>query len=531
MLLAACSPDAPPGGGSPAACTDGVKSVGESDVDCGGACAACADGKTCGGDVDCASGLCSGGICAAPSCTDGVRNGDETAPDCGGAACLGCGRGLKCSSGSDCATGVCLDGSCDCGDASAVYVASAIGDDANAGTAAVPLRSIQAAVSCALKVPREIRVAEGVYESSDSNRISLLDGKSLVGGWSADFGQRSPAQHVSEIRDTTDTGTMGRGVAVYLSSTSMETVLDGFTIRATTLGMGIAATALFVAPPSGQVAAATVRNDVIDCGGNPGILLARCVDLGTSGGSIALRDSALHLGTSEPTGGTSWGIHGYGVSSVEISGNVLEGGSSAAVIPIDLWVAAAASPLVAANDVRLGAGGEAGVRVRLMSAAATPAVRNNVVVVAGGAVGIDDGSGAEISNNTVVAGTGTAIRTSVPGAAIRNNAVVAHSAGVCVEEASADADPISVGNNDLYGCGSLYLDEAAVRLVAPGDVNALPGASGNISADPALDTTSYRPLPGSPLLGAGLDRSSLFQTDITGAIRSPPWSIGAYQAP
>lgn len=45
------------------ACTDGQKSAGETDVDCGGSCAPCAVGKTCAGDGDCASGACETGIC------------------------------------------------------------------------------------------------------------------------------------------------------------------------------------------------------------------------------------------------------------------------------------------------------------------------------------------------------------------------------------------------------------------------------------------------------------------------------------
>ena len=33
---------------------------------------------------DCQSGVCTGGICQAPTCNDGVRNGSETDVDCGG---------------------------------------------------------------------------------------------------------------------------------------------------------------------------------------------------------------------------------------------------------------------------------------------------------------------------------------------------------------------------------------------------------------------------------------------------------------
>ena len=94
-------------------CTDGVKNGTETDVDCGGGCAPCATGKGCDGGSDCASGLCSGGVCAAqPTCSDGVKNGNETDVDCGGGTCTGCANGKSCNGGSDCASGLCSGGVC-----------------------------------------------------------------------------------------------------------------------------------------------------------------------------------------------------------------------------------------------------------------------------------------------------------------------------------------------------------------------------------------------------------------------------------
>lgn len=51
-----------------ATCTDGIKNGNETGIDCGGACKACE---------------------ATPTCTDGVQNGDETGVDCGG-SCKAC---------------------------------------------------------------------------------------------------------------------------------------------------------------------------------------------------------------------------------------------------------------------------------------------------------------------------------------------------------------------------------------------------------------------------------------------------------
>ncbi|MEW5847248.1 MAG: fibrinogen-like YCDxxxxGGGW domain-containing protein [Myxococcota bacterium] len=43
----------------------------------------------------------------APTCRDGVKNGDESAVDCGG-SCRPCGSGLACAAPSDCASGACV---------------------------------------------------------------------------------------------------------------------------------------------------------------------------------------------------------------------------------------------------------------------------------------------------------------------------------------------------------------------------------------------------------------------------------------
>jgi hypothetical protein len=96
-----------------AACKDGVKDFGETDVDCGGpACAPCADGKRCEAGADCTDKVCKDGTCAAPSCDDKVENGKETGIDCGGPKCSKCMAGEGCKLGSDCVSGTCTSGKC-----------------------------------------------------------------------------------------------------------------------------------------------------------------------------------------------------------------------------------------------------------------------------------------------------------------------------------------------------------------------------------------------------------------------------------
>lgn len=59
-----------------------------------------------------AAGVCLAQVCQAPSCTDGIRNGGETATDCGGPTCTACGQGLFCLVNADCLSGNCDGGAC-----------------------------------------------------------------------------------------------------------------------------------------------------------------------------------------------------------------------------------------------------------------------------------------------------------------------------------------------------------------------------------------------------------------------------------
>jgi plastocyanin len=66
----------------------------------------CVDG------ADCASAVCSGQACQAPTCVDGVKNGPETGADCGGPACPACPAGQGCAADADCAAGMCFAAIC-----------------------------------------------------------------------------------------------------------------------------------------------------------------------------------------------------------------------------------------------------------------------------------------------------------------------------------------------------------------------------------------------------------------------------------
>jgi hypothetical protein len=106
LALAGCgsSGSTPP----PPTCSDGVRNGGETAVDCGGpTCPRCATGLGCSGAADCLSGVCTAATCRAPACDDGVKNGTETGTDCGGGTCPDCADGLGCAGPGDCLSGVC----------------------------------------------------------------------------------------------------------------------------------------------------------------------------------------------------------------------------------------------------------------------------------------------------------------------------------------------------------------------------------------------------------------------------------------
>jgi hypothetical protein len=95
-----------------------VKNGAETAADCGGGtCPKCADAKTCLVNADCTSGVCSGTpkVCQTPTCLDTVKNGTETDADCGGSTCPKCATNKACLVANDCVSGVCTAGICTVG--------------------------------------------------------------------------------------------------------------------------------------------------------------------------------------------------------------------------------------------------------------------------------------------------------------------------------------------------------------------------------------------------------------------------------
>lgn len=98
-------------------CANGIKDGTETATDCGGACPPCANGKPCLVSTDCVENSCSGNICGPPRCDDKSTNGAETDVDCGGTCPTKCADGKMCKVATDCAGNGCFNDKCSpCGD-------------------------------------------------------------------------------------------------------------------------------------------------------------------------------------------------------------------------------------------------------------------------------------------------------------------------------------------------------------------------------------------------------------------------------
>lgn len=106
--LSVVPPPPPP----PPSCSDGIKNGNESATDCGAACGdnnlRCGNGIACNDHADCLSQRCYLGSCAVPTCSDGIMNGAEACRDGGGPDCVRrCNLMDPCLVDADCQSKVC----------------------------------------------------------------------------------------------------------------------------------------------------------------------------------------------------------------------------------------------------------------------------------------------------------------------------------------------------------------------------------------------------------------------------------------
>ncbi len=370
-------------------------------------------------------------------------------------------------------------------DASVLHVSEA-GQDSNPGTAAEPMRTIQWALgqaSADVEIDT-IRVAGGTYEADVANddAIVLIDGVSLYGGWSPDFGARDRTMWPSVIVDgssqeppNTSPSSPARLVGVP-AGISAATVFDGFVVE---IGLGAHVAGIFVegdATISGNHFTRGVSSDGVTASAisiaqaSPHILGNR-IDL-----DYALMTSQLR------------GIAGNGSDPTIVGNVIMLAGATGSHYG---FFFGAGAPQIVGNSIAIADGPNQW--IAWMEADATPLLDNNVMQT-------QDGT------------------------------------GICVGSLSAGAIPTGLHNNLLqcnyavWGNGDSTLGQwTTISQVHAG----LVVASGNVKlAGPLVDAaTDLRLDAGAPCSVArgGLDVSATYPDDFDGLPRTDPLSMGAYE--
>lgn len=470
------------------------------------------------------------------------------------------------------------------------YVSDAGGDDAADGLSPTTAKkTINAAIAAARK-PAEIRVAEGTYRVTSHagdptypQHITLKDGVSLFGGYSADFSTRDPAVHVTTITNMSTTA-VARNI-ISDTNISRSTLIDGFTLIGGNSTTGIRTVQILTGSP-------TIRNNVIVGGttsdsygievrsGSPAIT-GNHISISRIG--ISVTDASPEIDGNTIVGGSGSVTHGINVSGTSIAtiiNNQVSGGS-ASLSAAGIYFSGG-SATVAQNKISAGSSNDAFVGYTAgIYANNTSVIRNNVIYGGNGGAnsyGIYGVAGsATVQNNTINGGSGvTAAGLSTDLSTIsvfaENNILTTHGGTqrYCVMEEGPV--PVEFNNNDLFGCPTAVYYDAGNGCTGNGDgdnnsatctlaemeplIDLSGNASGNVSADPqfvdiagpdgrtdTLDDNDWHLGAGvaEELREGGLDLSSIFADDFDGAARtaiitgtpSNPnaagWSMGAYE--
>jgi len=452
------------------------------------------------------------------------------------------------------------------------------------GTVRAPYATIQNGIGQAKALhpasASEVHVAAGTYTITTTTTkagydlgVVLEDRVSLLGGYALDWRSRDRTANVTSIADgrAKDASQILACLGASSGVTS-GTVLDGFTVTASSVDASSAGIALF---SSGL----TVRNNIINLGGNS-------VTAGMNRSGIALRAdgssttefSPLIEGNAINAGGGANIYHCFGIdvqsceASPTIRGNTITAGisdsSSGQVTAIMLELKNRTTTVIVERN-RLFAGSGA-INDEAMnscmyimpsdssgSSFTQLSARNNLLVSPNmpkshSAIYIwtTAVSGIDIKNNTILLGgdgggatsTGIAIDLGADTELHVDNNIIYYFEGTSAANAfhllSGSPNSLSSANsNDLVKGGTAT---GAFNVSMSGDVItvfASSSSSGNISVEPYLDTSTGRPTSSTPssVYGGGLDGSSSwgFTNDLDGGIRTgngtSGWSMGCYE--
>jgi len=264
----------------------------------------------------------------------------------------------------------------------------------------------------------------------------------------------------------------------------------------------------------------------------------------------------------------SVGLYNYVTASYTVSGNTIDGGSANNSYGI---VNYQTGTLTIERNVIFGGTNvmTTGIADRHGSA---NLIRNNLIHGGGPAIASNgvycEDAYSQLENNTIYGGSGSTSSfgvylshtgfTATTQPWLYNNIVFTGTINsTCVSEQAASADPVFLQNNVLTGCETIYYDMDGgctgnadsdgddntctfAEMEALGDI----AAPNNVAVDPALEDEdgpdnnintmgdnlwSLSASSPATVTDGGMDRSAFYTGDYTGATRTVPWSIGAYE--
>jgi hypothetical protein len=443
------------------------------------------------------------------------------------------------------------------------FVSNDNGLDTNNGlTPETAKKTIAGAIAVAeLNAPAWIAVDGGTYNVlfstfSSATHIKIeTDGVSLYGGYNAEFTDRDTDMYTSVI---TNNSTVSQG-AIFSSNTAVEignsitpaTVIDGFTINATTQGSQWFTSAVWV----------------------------------KDGGAPTIQNNVLNGGTGQYPYGVSILVNASPViQNNEIyGGTVVKSNSGGTGYSIAITAYSNSNPIIRYNKIGAGTGDELSAGI-LTYESSTAEIHNNMIGAGAGTVTYGlwvNSSSPIIRNNTIYAGNGVErsyavgfgrfVNTDpVASPTIENNNLFTSGAAMfsacIVEFTDAGSRAASVKNNNLFDCPTTtyWASVGVCPGNADGDNNSLTctlaemqsglgaASSGNVAIDL---TTSFLNVDGfdnnmltmddndwrlqsftsNSVKAGGLNGGDLgwgFNLDLDGSVRpgtGAPWSIGAYE--
>lgn len=445
-------------------------------------------------------------------------------------------------------------------------------DDSGPGTALQPMVTIPAAITLAQTKygTCSIHVAAATYETdwygSAASRITMVEGISLLGGYSVGWVSQNPTSYVTRIEDASSAGgSVGDpNRAVYIGAgITSATHFEGFSVQG---GLGDQAAAVMV-----WNASPVIRNCIIQAGGNGADVQRFAV---YAGGTSSLEIRGCRINPDGSGGGNTiricCGIYFYQCSGYPIiADNGIEGGNAytgSTNTPRTYGIYSNYSncyPTIIGNSIKAGTGYNTyGIYIRFSNLDVL--IANNLILSGNSGTGGSswcisyDSMQALVRNNTIRCGDasgycaaayGIQIPLSANLSAVENNIFIRYSETgdypiYGIYEGAAASGPDDLHNNDFVNFPNdayhtVYYDfetSTALKTVAAMEA-ALAGYTGNTDATPVLDG-NFRitnVIPTSVTQG-GIDGAAAawgFTTDRDGATRTGDgttgWSMGCYE--